>query len=108
MNGIEVTCVREPMLRLNLPPSAHAAGFRLLLGLPSVGQMDHVPDAESVIAAAKAIAGADALLITAAAGMGVDSGLPDFRGEHGFWNAYPAYRQLGLSFVNLANPRWFN
>ena len=25
------------------------------------------------------------LLITAGAGMGVDSGLPDFRGKKGFW-----------------------
>ena len=33
--------------------------------------------------AAEAIAGADALLIGAGAGMGVDSGLPDFRGSHG-------------------------
>lgn len=40
--------------------------------------------------------------------MGVDSGLPDFRGDDGFWNAYPAYRELGLSFIDLANPRWFD
>jgi NAD-dependent SIR2 family protein deacetylase len=39
--------------------------------------------------------------------MGVDSGLPDFRGDHGFWQAYPAYAHLRLSFVDLANPRWF-
>jgi len=39
--------------------------------------------------------------------MGVDSGLPDFRGDHGFWNAYPKYRQLGLSFVQAANPEHF-
>ena len=31
--------------------------------------------------------------------MGVDSGLPDFRGDEGFWNAYPPLRHLGLSFV---------
>ncbi len=49
----------------------------------------------------------DALLITAGAGMGVDSGLPDFRGNEGFWRAYPAAKRLGLSFVELANPRWF-
>lgn len=30
---------------------------------------------------------ADGLLITAGAGMGVDSGLPDFRGSEGFWRA---------------------
>ena len=49
----------------------------------------------------------EAILIGAGAGMGVDSGLPDFRGNQGFWKAYPAFRQLGLSFVELANPRWF-
>ncbi len=57
--------------------------------------------------AADAIREAEVLLVTAGAGMGVDSGLPDFRGTEGFWNAYPAYRHLGLSFVELANPRWF-
>ena len=32
----------------------------------------------------KIIADADAVIITAGAGMGVDSGLPDFRGDLGF------------------------
>jgi NAD-dependent SIR2 family protein deacetylase len=41
--------------------------------------------------AAEIIAGAKALLITAGADMGVDSGLPDFRGSEGFWRAYPPY-----------------
>jgi NAD-dependent SIR2 family protein deacetylase len=40
--------------------------------------------------------------------MGVDSGLPDFRGDEGFWRAYPPFRALGLAFVDLANPRWFD
>jgi NAD-dependent SIR2 family protein deacetylase len=57
--------------------------------------------------AAEAIAGAKALVITAGAGMGVDSGLPDFRGDHGFWQAYPMYRRLGINFVNAANPAHF-
>lgn len=57
--------------------------------------------------AAEAIAAADALVITAGAGMGVDSGLPDFRGDHGFWKAYPMYQRLGLSFVDAANPYHF-
>jgi NAD-dependent SIR2 family protein deacetylase len=57
--------------------------------------------------AAQAIATADALLIGAGAGMGVDSGLPDFRGDRGFWKAYPPYEKLGINFVGLANPRWF-
>ena len=50
---------------------------------------------------------AQALLITAGAGMGVDSGLPDFRGVEGFWRAYPKARLLGLSFEQMANPQWF-
>jgi NAD-dependent SIR2 family protein deacetylase len=36
--------------------------------------------------AAALIDQADGLLITAGAGMGVDSGLLDFRGAEGFWN----------------------
>ena len=50
---------------------------------------------------------ADAVFITAGAGMGVDSGLPDFRGAEGFWNAYPKVRELGLRFEELADPEWF-
>ncbi|MCH9740447.1 MAG: NAD-dependent deacetylase [Epsilonproteobacteria bacterium] len=50
---------------------------------------------------------ADAIYITAGAGMGVDSGLPDFRGNEGFWNAYPVIKNLGYSFVDMANPKWF-
>ena len=57
--------------------------------------------------AAAVIAEADALLIGAGAGMGVDSGLPDFRGNEGFWKAYPPFKKRGLSFVDMANPRWF-
>jgi NAD-dependent SIR2 family protein deacetylase len=58
--------------------------------------------------AAAAIAGADALIVSAGAGMGVDSGLPDFRGNEGFWRAYPPMKKLGLSFAQMANPRWFS
>lgn len=58
-------------------------------------------------AAAKVIAEADGMVITAGAGMGVDSGLPDFRGDQGFWQAYPMYARLGLRFVDAANPRHF-
>jgi NAD-dependent SIR2 family protein deacetylase len=50
---------------------------------------------------------ADGLLITAGAGMGVDSGLPDFRGQDGFWRAYPALRHHGFSFEDTANPARF-
>ena len=57
--------------------------------------------------AAKLIASADGLLITAGAGMGVDSGLPDFRGNEGFWKAYPALADAGISFSSIANPYAF-
>ncbi len=57
--------------------------------------------------AAEAVRGADALIVAAGAGMGVDSGLPDFRGPRGFWKAYPMYERLGLSFVDAANPSHF-
>lgn len=49
----------------------------------------------------------DALLIGAGAGMSVDSGLPDFRGNEGFWRAYPPLAKLGIRFEEMANPRWF-
>jgi NAD-dependent SIR2 family protein deacetylase len=68
--------------------------------------MDHDPDLEaSLQAAAAAIRSADALLIGAGAGMGVDSGLPDFRGPEGFWKAYPPFR--GRKFSDLSTPHWF-
>ncbi|BFL71031.1 hypothetical protein SKB0120_20930 [Moraxella osloensis] len=51
---------------------------------------------------------ADGLLITAGAGMGVDSGLPDFRGDNGFWTAYPPLKHLGKSFVDMATPELFH
>ena len=54
-----------------------------------------------------ALSRAECLLINAGAGMGVDSGLPDFRGNEGFWNAYPPYRELGFNFMEMANPERF-
>lgn len=57
--------------------------------------------------AAEIVREAEAFIITAGAGMGVDSGLPDFRGERGFWKAYPAYAKLGLSFEECATPMHF-
>lgn len=61
---------------------------------------------EFILQAARAIAEADALLIGAGAGMGVDSGLPDFRDQEGFWKAYPPFR--GRSFASMSNPAWFD
>lgn len=62
---------------------------------------------EQIEQAKKFIQEADAILITAGAGMGVDSGLPDFRGNEGFWKAYPIIKDLGIGFEGMANPKWF-
>ena len=68
--------------------------------------MNDLADLETRIsAAAEAVRGAEALLIGAGAGMGVDSGLPDFRGAEGFWKAYPPFR--GRQFSDLSTPHWF-
>lgn len=64
-------------------------------------------DRHAVRRAAEVVAHADAVVVTAGAGMGVDSGLPDFRGDEGFWNAYPPYRDLGVSFTQMATPHGF-
>lgn len=58
--------------------------------------------------AAALLAEADGLLVAAGAGMGVDSGLPDFRGAAGFWRAYPPLRRLGLAFHDMASPATFD
>ena len=58
--------------------------------------------------AAEYITQADGLLITAGAGMGIDSGLPDFRGKNGFWHAYPALGEERISFENIAAPQYFH
>jgi NAD-dependent SIR2 family protein deacetylase len=57
--------------------------------------------------AAELIEQADALVIAAGAGMGVDSGMPDFRGQKGFWAAYPALATAGIDFTAIANPKGF-
>lgn len=62
----------------------------------------------NITKAQEAIENADAILISAGAGIGVDSGLPDFRGNDGFWNAYPPMKKLGLNFADIANPKWFS
>jgi NAD-dependent SIR2 family protein deacetylase len=62
---------------------------------------------ENIGNAVKWLMEADGLLVTAGAGMGVDSRLPDFRSEDGFWRAYPALRQYGFSFEAMATAQRF-
>ena len=58
--------------------------------------------------AAQILSNADALLIMAGAGMGVDSGLPDFRGSKGLWKAYPPIAKLGIPASKMSTPSWFD
>jgi NAD-dependent SIR2 family protein deacetylase len=67
----------------------------------------HLMPTAAFARAAQLIQQADALIVTAGAGMGVDSGLPDFRSNNGFWRAYPALGQLGISFSEAASPATF-
>lgn len=57
--------------------------------------------------AAELLQQADAIVIAAGAGIGVDSGLPDFRGNEGFWKSYPALASAAISFTEVASPRTF-
>lgn len=64
-------------------------------------------DTDTLRRCAAAIVAADGLLVTAGAGMGVDSGLPDFRGTEGFWRAYPALGRAQIPFESIASPSAF-
>ncbi len=44
---------------------------------------------------------AQALLIVAGAGMGVDSGLPDYRGSAGLYQSYPPFARLGNNYIDM-------
>jgi len=55
----------------------------------------------------KEIEDAEVVIITAGAGMGVDSGLPDFRGNEGMWKAYPPLKKKNIDFMSIANPKQF-
>jgi NAD-dependent SIR2 family protein deacetylase len=70
--------------------------------------MDAAPlDHGAIEQAAALITNANALVIAAGAGIGVDSGLPDFRGNAGFWKAYPALAADGTGFMDIASPAAF-
>jgi len=53
--------------------------------------------------AADALVACDAWMITAGAGMGVDSGLPDFRGTTGIWHD----RSVAMSYEEMSSDKWF-
>jgi NAD-dependent SIR2 family protein deacetylase len=57
--------------------------------------------------AKKVLDEAEVIIITSGAGMGVDSGLPDFRGNEGMWKEYPVLKELKLNFSSIANPKQF-
>jgi len=79
-----------------------------IFGLDEAGPGTIERDPQAAIAlAAECVGQADALLITAGAGMGVDSGLPDFRGDEGLWRHYPALRKQHMGFEHIANPQSF-
>ena len=59
---------------------------------------------DSIAHAAELIAQSDALIVAAGAGIGVDSGRPDFRGKEGFWQAYPALGREGVDFYRIRLP----
>jgi NAD-dependent SIR2 family protein deacetylase len=71
------------------------------------GDPAHTEATAAIARAAALVRGADGLLIAAGAGMGVDSGLPDFRGPEGFWRAYPALGRRGMRFEAIACPDAF-
>ncbi len=100
---------RFPGLASSLWPTPAAAARRSAGGACQTEAMWGRRDTleRAIDRAAEALAAADAVLVATGAGMGVDSGLPDFRGEQGFWRAYPPMKKLGLSFYDLADPRWF-
>jgi len=71
----------------------------------------HVPGAKSsaerdahICRAAEALRKCDAWVITAGAGMGVDSGLPDYRsGKTGLWKD----KDIPMTYEDLSDDKWF-
>lgn len=62
---------------------------------------------EALSLAAEMIYQSDSIIIAAGAGMGADSGLPTFRGNDGFWKAYPALGEAQFNFQSIACPDAF-
>ena len=62
---------------------------------------------ESINNASKVINDAEVLLIVAGAGMGIDSGLPDYRGPNGLWNTWHPARELNMRYEQLSTHELF-
>ena len=58
-----------------------AMRVRAKITLRGASRMKSCASTSAIAEAAEAISRADAIFVTAGAGMGVDSGLPDFRGS---------------------------
>lgn len=69
---------------------------------------DHADVDVAIERAAEYVRSATGLLILAGAGIGVDSGLPDYRGDTGFWRAYPVLRDAGVRLADIATPASFH
>lgn len=101
-------------LPLHRPESVIAKGgrakssYRTVSLVPAASMsLANLPDPATIAHAAELIDQADGLIVAAGAGIGVDSGLPDFRGNEGFWKAYPALAKARLEFTRIANPSAF-
>jgi NAD-dependent SIR2 family protein deacetylase len=70
-------------------------------------QASHEEGYESIQVASKLIQQAEGILITAGAGMGVDSGLPDFHGTSEFWKTFPALSKANIKFRQIARSKMF-
>ena len=83
----------------------HDGHWRIREGI----DMRHDPLLEDKLAqAAQWIRAATSMVVAAGAGMGIDSGLPDFGGDNDFWRADPALGRSHLHFEDIASPRAFD
>jgi len=62
---------------------------------------------EGTQTSARILQDADALLIVAGAGMGIDSGLPDYRGPNGLWNTWHPSQALNMRYEDLSTHEMF-
>jgi NAD-dependent SIR2 family protein deacetylase len=67
--------------------------------------MSKTTNMNNLESAARLIQDADMMVFVTGAGMGIDSGLPDFRGTTGFWQAYPALGRHNINFTSIASPQ---